>query len=75
MKTAQPPARQSRLDPKLREIRAGWSPSERRRRADWGRRRSATFIRLISKKAEPEEIWAVGAPVWDDAQRLGSETA
>jgi hypothetical protein len=55
---------------RVREIQSQWSPQERRRRAETGRRLRNEFIRrLIDIPAEPE-IWAVGAPGDEDLQRL-----
>ena len=60
------------LRPKLRDIQSKWSPDQRRRRAETGRRRMNELYRLIIRDEEEPEIWAVGAPAWDDVSRLAS---
>lgn len=60
------------LQPKLRKIQSSWSTDQRRRRAETGRRRLNELYRLITQDQEEPEIWAVGAPAWDDVSRLAS---
>ena len=57
------------LQSKMRKIQSAWSPSERSRRAEEGRRRIVEFSRMIGVATE-FELWAVGAPMLDDVRRL-----
>ena len=52
------------------EIRASWSPSERRRRAAEGRRRMAQLWALLSSRDSEPAILAIGAPVFEDSRRI-----
>lgn len=63
----------SAIEPTIRqrlcEIQATWSDAERRRRAKEGELQRERLFSLISHGIEPE-IWAVGAPVPEDSQRI-----
>jgi hypothetical protein len=52
------------------EIRASWSPSERRRRAAEGRRRMAELWALLTLRESEPAILAIGAPVYEDTRRI-----
>lgn len=70
MKTTPTTSRNAKLEPGLREIRAHWSTDERQQRAEAGRRRTREFLQLIDDAGDDGELWAVGAPTWDDLLRL-----
>ena len=59
----------SPIDQRIREIQASWTHDERRRRAKEGQKRCAQLLSFVVYGAEPE-IWAVGAPVVEDSQRI-----
>lgn len=59
-----------KLRNKLRNIQSRWSIDERRQRAEEGRRRTREFVRLLNDQDFEPEIWAVGAPAWDDVRRI-----
>lgn len=61
--------RNAKVDARLRDIRATWSADKRKRRAETGRR-AREFMQFIENEGDATEIWAVGAPSWDDLQRL-----
>ena len=65
METASRIQERNSIRQRVRDTQAGWSPHERRRRAEEGRRRRAVLFSLIAG-TDPEEVWAVGAPVVDD---------
>ncbi len=52
------------------EIRANWTPDERRQRANAARKYSRMLLRMISEADECEDVWAVGAPSDVDFGRL-----
>jgi hypothetical protein len=60
----------SRIQMRTSEIRASWSPGERRRRAEEGRRRMAQFLSLLGLREAEPAILAVGAPVYEDHRRI-----
>jgi hypothetical protein len=52
------------------EIRASWSPAERRRRAAEGLRKTSELWALISANDSESAILAIGAPVIEDSRRI-----
>lgn len=62
--------RNAKVDARLREIRAAWSVDTRKRRAEIGRRRAREFMQIMQHAAADPELWAVGAPTWDDLERM-----
>ena len=53
----------------MREVKESWSADERQSRAQEGLRRREELFSIVSEQLEPE-IWAVGAPVVEDCERL-----
>jgi hypothetical protein len=62
--------REAELPRAMRKIRATWSLSERRRRAEKGYRKTRELGLLIASTDPEPDIWAVGAPMVDDVRRL-----
>jgi hypothetical protein len=58
----------------VRDVRATWTPRERRQRAREGRHRFREFLGLIAESPSAPEIWAVGAPAEADLQRLAYQS-
>jgi hypothetical protein len=54
---------------RINEIQASWTHDERRRRAKEGQKRCEQLLSYLLYGNEPE-IWAVGAPVVEDSQRI-----
>jgi hypothetical protein len=54
---------------KTNEIQSSWTHDERRRRAKEGQKRCEQLLSYMLYGNEPE-IWAVGAPVFEDSQRI-----
>ena len=54
---------------RINEIQTSWTRDERRRRAKEGQKRCEQLLSYLLYGPEPE-IWAVGAPVVEDTQRI-----
>jgi hypothetical protein len=54
---------------RINEIQASWTVDERRRRAKEGQKRCEQLLSFLVYGTEPE-IWAVGAQVVEDTQRI-----
>ena len=70
MNHATSPKPESTIAKRVRQIRDRWSPQERLRRAEVGRRRSLEFMRRIIEVPVEPEIWAVGALGDEDLRRI-----
>ncbi|MGE0756792.1 MAG: hypothetical protein AB7O38_07220 [Pirellulaceae bacterium] len=62
-------SRSNDIRQRVRDTQASWTTSERQRRLEEGRRRRAELYSLIAA-TDPDEVWAVGAPVVADCCRF-----
>ena len=72
MNHSSPTLQESLIAHRVREIQGRWTPQERRRRAEAGRRLRREFVRCIVDMPTEPEIWAVGALDDADLQRIAS---
>ena len=56
---------------RMEMVRNHWTRSERRQRAEIGRRRTADFIvSILDHDSDADAIWAVGSTTLGDVERL-----